>query len=226
MPTVFITGANRGIGLEFTRQYAAAGYTVIATCRNPLGVGELGTIEGDIQVHGLEVTSGAQMARLADDLAEVPFDILINNAGIYGPRAYDPAEVDIAEWHKVMEVNVMTPLLVSAAFVRNVAAAHGKIATLSSKMGSMTDNTSGGSYIYRSSKAALNAVMKSLSIELQGKSIPVCMLHPGWVKTDMGGENALITTETSVNGLRQVIDDLSMTTTGRFFNYDGAEIPW
>jgi NAD(P)-dependent dehydrogenase (short-subunit alcohol dehydrogenase family) len=226
MPTVFITGANRGIGLEFTRQYAAASYTVIATCRNPLGVGELATVPGDIQVHGLEVTSGAQLARLADDLSEVPFDILINNAGIYGPRSYDPAEADVAEWLKVMEVNVMTPLAVSAAFVRNVAAGHGKIATLSSKMGSMSDNTSGGSYIYRSSKAAVNAVMKSLSIELQGKSIPVCMLHPGWVQTDMGGENALITTEESVSGMRQVIDDLSMTTTGHFFNYDGTEIPW
>ncbi len=229
MPTVFITGANRGIGLEFARQYAAAGYTVIATCRTPLGVGELATIPGDIQVHGLEVTSGAQMARLADDLSDVPFDILINNAGIYGPRSYDPSDVDINEWHKVMEINVMTPLLVSAAFGQNVSAGHGKIATVSSKMGSMGamgDSASGGQYIYRSSKAAVNAVMKSLSLDLQGKSIPVCVMHPGWVKTDMGGDGADITVETSVSGMRQVIDDLSMTTTGQFFNYDGTELPW
>jgi len=226
MPTVFITGANRGIGLEFTRQYGAAGYTVIATCRNPIGVGELATISGDIQVHGLEVTDRAQLARLADSLSEIPFDILINNAGVYGPRDYDPAEVDLNEWHRALEINAMSPLLVSTAFVQNVAAAQGKIATITSKMGSMADNTSGGSYIYRSSKAALNAVMKSLANDLQSKSIPVCVLHPGWVQTDMGGESALISTETSVSGMRQVIDDLSMSTTGLFYNYDGMEIPW
>jgi len=226
MPTVFITGANRGLGLEFARQYGAAGYSVIATCRNPIGVGELATISGDIQVHGLEVTDRAQLARLADSLSERPFDILINNAGVYGPRDYDPAEVDLNEWHQAMEVNAMSPLLVSTAFVRNVAAAQGKIATLSSRMGSIAHASSVRSYIYRSSKAALNAVMKSLANDLNDKSIPVCVLHPGWVQTDMGGENALISTETSVNGMRQVIDDLSMSTTGHFFNYDGSEIPW
>jgi len=226
MPTVFITGANRGIGLEFVRQYGKAGYTVIATCRNPIGVGELATIPGDIHVHGLEVTDRAQLARLAESLAETPIDILINNAGIYGPRAYDPADVDLGEWHRAMEVNAMSPLLISTAFVRNVAAAQGKIATLTSKMGSMDDNTSGGNYIYRSSKAALNAVMKSLANDLKNKSVPVCVLHPGWVQTDMGGGSALISTETSVAGMRQVIEGLSMSSTGCFFNYDGTDILW
>jgi len=226
MATVLITGANRGIGLEFARQYGADGHTVIATCRNPLGVGALSTIQGDIQVHGLEVTDQAQLARLAVDLKDTPIDILINNAGVYGPRSYDPMEIDTREWHHVFQINVMSPLQVSLAFVDNIVAAHGKIATLSSKMGSMTDNTSGGSYIYRSSKAAVNAVMKSLANDLMDRSIPVCVLHPGWVQTDMGGENALIPVETSVSGLRQVIDDLSMSSTGTFFNYDGQNIRW
>jgi len=226
MPTVFITGANRGLGLEFTRQYAAAGYTVIATCRNPIGVGELASIPGDIHVHGLEVTSGAQLARLADDLAETPIDILINNAGIFGPRGCGPAEIDLSQWHNVMEINAMTPLLVSAAFSRNVAATQGKIITISSNMGGMTNNTSGGDYIYRSSKAAVNAVMKSLSIDLKDKSISVGLIHPGWVKTDMGGDGADITVEESVSGMRRVIEDLSMSSTGCFFNYDGTTRPW
>jgi NAD(P)-dependent dehydrogenase (short-subunit alcohol dehydrogenase family) len=226
MPTVLITGANRGLGLEFARQYGAAGFTVIATCRDPIGVGDLATIDGDIQVHGLEVTDGAQLARLANELGETPIDILINNAGTYGPRHYDPAEVDHREWHRVLEVNAMSPLRVSTAFVQQVAAAQGKIVTITSKMGSMSDNTSGGNYIYRSSKAALNAVMKSLANDLSGKSVPVSMLHPGWVQTDMGGENALISAETSVTGMCQVIHDLSMSSTGKFFNYDGTEISW
>jgi len=226
MPTVLITGANRGIGLEFARQYGAEGWQVIATCRNPIGVGELATIQGDIQIHGLDVSDARQLERLATELKDTKIDLLINNAGVYGPRGYAPGDVDLREWHQTFEINAMSPLLVSMAFVPHVEAAGGKIVTLSSKMGSMEDNTSGGNYIYRSSKAATNAVMKSLANDLSANSIPVCVMHPGWVETDMGGPNALISTETSVTGMRQVIENLDMTTTGVFFNYDGTIVPW
>jgi len=226
MPTVLITGANRGIGLEFARQYGADGWQVIATCRNPIGVGELATIEGNIQIHGLDVTDTRQRERLANELEGTTIDVLINNAGIYGPKGYGPGDIDLRDWHQTLEVNAMTPLLVSMAFVPHVVAAGGKIVTLSSKMGSMEDNTSGGNYIYRSSKAAANAVMKSLANDLSSKSIPVGVMHPGWVETDMGGPNALISTETSVTGMRQVIEKLDMASTGNFFNYDGAKVPW
>jgi len=227
MPTVMITGANRGLGVEFARQYGADGWTVIATCRNPIDVGELATIDGDIQVHGLDVTDGAQVDRLAGELDGTAIDVLINNAGIYGPREYAPGDADQAAWHQVMQTNVMAPLKVAAAFTPHVVAGDLKImATVSSKMGSMGENTSGGSYIYRSSKAAVNAVMRSLSYEVEGQGITVFVLHPGWVQTDMGGPSAAIDAVTSVTGMRGVIDGAGPDANGRFFNYDGAELPW
>jgi len=222
-----ITGASRGLGLEFARQYGAEGWTVLATCRNPVGVGELATIAGDIQVYGLDVTDHAQIDRLAGELSGVAMDVLINNAGIYGPRMNDADAVDYDQWRQVMETNVLSPLKVTTAFTPHVAAGNLKtIATLTSKMGSIADNTSGGAYIYRSSKAAVNAVMRSLAWDLNPQGINVILLHPGWVKTDMGGSNALIDAETSVSGLRRVIAETGSRLAGHFFNYDGAPIPW
>jgi len=222
-----ITGASRGLGLEFARQYGAEGWTVLATCRNPVGVGELATIAGDIQVYGLDVTDHAQIDRLAGELSGVAMDVLINNAGIYGPRMNDADAVDYDQWRQVMETNVLSPLKVTTAFTPHVAAGNLKtIATLTSKMGSIADNTSGGAYIYRSSKAAVNAVMRSLAWDLNPQGINVILLHPGWVKTDMGGSNALIDAETSVSGLRRVIAETGPREAGHFFNYDGAPIPW
>ena len=222
-----ITGASRGLGLEFARQYGADNWTVLATCRDPVGVGELATIAGDIQVHGLDVTDHAQIERLADELSGVAMDVLINNAGLYGPRMDDADAVDYAQWRQVMDTNTLSPLKVATAFTPHVAAGSFKtIATLTSKMGSIADNTSGGAYIYRSSKAAVNAVMCSLAWDLKPQGINVILLHPGWVKTDMGGSNALIDAETSVSGLRHVIAETGPRETGSFFNYDGAPIPW
>ena len=222
-----ITGASRGLGLEFARQYGADGWTVLATCRDPVGVGELATIAGDIQVHGLDVTDHAQIERLADELSGVAMDVLINNAGFYGPRMDDADAVDYAQWRQVIETNALSPLKVATAFTPHVAAGSLKtIATLTSKMGSIADNTSGGAYIYRSSKAAVNAVMRSLAWDLKPQGINVILLHPGWVKTDMGGSNALIDAETSVSGLRRVIAETGPRETGSFFNYDGAPILW
>ncbi len=227
MPTVLITGSNRGIGLEFVRQYAKEGWKVIATCRTPIGVGELATVEGDIEVHGLDVSDPYSIDRLAKDLDSVALDVVINNAGVFGPKGYSLDEIDYQEWMKVFDVNVFSPLKVSLAFADHMARSQQKkLITISSLMGSIENNTSGGNTIYRSSKTAVNSVMRGLTAEFRDKGIAVRVLHPGWVQTDMGGANADITTEQSVSGMRSVIDELSMASTGTFYDYAGNELPW
>lgn len=227
MPTCLITGANRGIGLEFVRQYAADGWSVIAACRRPTQAEELKQCVGTIEVHPLDVTDFTQVETLANSLKGKSIDLLINNAGIYGPRSLAYDKVDYCAWAEVMRTNAMAPLKVSAAFSSHVANSSKKlIVTISSKMGSMTDNTSGGSYIYRSSKAALNAVMRSLAIDLKEEGVTVVVIHPGWVRTDMGGAGALIEPFESVVGMRELIDSLKSDHSGRFFAFDKNEVPW
>jgi NAD(P)-dependent dehydrogenase (short-subunit alcohol dehydrogenase family) len=227
MPTVFITGANRGIGLEFTRQYAADGWTVIATCRNPIQPGELAMIPGTIEVHGLDVTDHRQVDRLAGELKGRAFDILINNAGVYGPRGMTSENMDYAEWESVLRTNALAPFKVATAFTDNVAAGkEKKLVTISSVMGSIERSGGGGEYIYRSSKAAVNMAMRSLSGDLAPRGLIVAMFHPGWVQTDMGGPSAAIDAVTSVSGLRKAIAGLTKKDNGGFFNYDGTPIEW
>jgi len=227
MPTVFITGASRGLGLEFARQYADEGWRVIATCRDGKKSKQLAALSGDIRVYKLDIADHARIQALAKSLRKEPIDLLISNAGIYGPRPVKLGGVDYAAWDEAMHINAMSPLKIAECFQENVAAGKlKKIAAITSKMGSISDNSSGGSYIYRSSKAALNAVMRSLSVDLKPRGISVVILHPGWVRTDMGGPGGLIGTEESVAGMRRVIDDLNLDTSGGLFNYDGAEIPW
>jgi NAD(P)-dependent dehydrogenase (short-subunit alcohol dehydrogenase family) len=222
-----ITGASRGMGLEFVRQYAADGWKVLATCRRPETAERLRAVEGDVKVYPLDVTDFAKVDALARQLKNEVIDVLINNAGIYGPRqlAYD--RVDFGAWAEVMRTNAMAPLKVSAAFVSHVGRSEQRrIAAMSSRMSSMADNTSGGSYIYRSSKAALNAAMRSLAIDLKASGIAVVLLNPGWVRTDMGGPGAEIEAFESVAGMRQIIASLRMAESGRFFNFDGTDAPW
>ncbi|WP_263082211.1 SDR family oxidoreductase [Endozoicomonas sp. Mp262] len=228
---VLVTGANRGIGLEFCKQYLSLGYKVYACCRSPESSPELLTLKQKVadrlHVFPLDVTNEGMLKALPHMLEGQPIDILINNAGVYGPKALPFGQIDDAEWLNVMKVNTIAPLQLAQLLVDNVAASQErKVVLLTSKMGSISDNTSGGSYIYRSSKAALNAVGKSLSVDLAPKGIKVALVHPGWVKTDMGGNNALIDTETSVSGLCRVIEQLSEENSGQFFNYDGALISW
>ena len=227
MPTCLITGANRGLGLEFVKQYAAEGWKVIATCRRPEAADALNALEGDIQKHALDVSDFAQVEALGKSLKAESIDLLINNAGIYGPRTVPHSSVDFAAWAEVLRIDTMSPLKMSAVFEPHVARSQLKrIVAITSMMGSIADNTSGGSYIYRSAKAALNAVMKSLALDLRSKGIAVAMIHPGWARTDMGGPGAKIEAFESVAGMRQVIDDLYIEDTGRFINYDGTDIPW
>ncbi|RKQ72777.1 SDR family oxidoreductase [Oceanibaculum indicum] len=225
MPTVLITGANRGIGLEFARQYAADGWKVIATARDPGKAGELKAVPG-VQVEALEVTDDASVAALAAKLKDVKIDVLLNNAGISGPRGFAIGEWDFKAWEEVMVVNSIAPLRVAQAFLPHVEASDRKImAFISSRMGSITLN-GGGSAFYRSSKTALNMAVSCLALELKDRGVTCAVFHPGWVKTDMGGAGADITTGESVTGLRKVIGGLDIGKTGKFFNYDGAEFPW
>lgn len=225
---VLITGANRGLGLEFAKQYAQDGWQVLACCRAPQqasALQALASTHGNIQILALDVADFAQIDALARQLKDYKIDVLINNAGIYPDSSNH--EINTDDWLDAFTINSISPYKVAAAFTPQIAKSRlKKIATLTSKMGSIDDNTSGGSYIYRSSKAAANMVMKSLSIDLQPQGISVVTLHPGWVQTDMGGSNALINTQTSVAGMRQVIERLNLNNTGRFIAYDGQPILW
>ena len=230
MPTVLITGANRGIGLEFARSFADDGWQVRACCRNPDKAKELKSLcagsDGAATLHRLDVTDGLKAASLARELADEPIDILLNNAGIAGPRT-GFGETDYDEWLPVFAVNTLAPMRLAERFVNHVARSDRKlIVNISSSMGSIGDNSGSGAYIYRSSKAALNMVTKCLSIDLAGRGICVVAFHPGWVQTDMGGKGAAIAPAESVRGMRAVIDRLSVRDTGGFFNYDGSKIPW
>jgi len=225
---VLITGANRGIGLEFTKQYAADGWSVIACCRNPQTAGELKALNktnSNIQILQLDVSNFPAIDALALQLKDQKIDLLINNAGIYPSSSLN--DLDYDDWETAFKINSMAPLKMVQALLSNISASQlRKIATLTSKMGSLDDNTSGGSYIYRTSKAALNMAMKSLSIDLMPLNIAVVTLHPGWVLTSMGGPDALIDTSTSVTGLRKVIANLKVSNSGKFIAYDGKEIAW
>lgn len=228
-PHVLVTGANRGLGLEFVKQYLADGWRVIACCRNPLSSSALIALTassgGRLTVRELDVADSGQIERLAAILAGEAIDVLINNAGFYPEGEF--GHVDAADWETAFRINTMAPMKMAECFVEQVArSGQRKIVTLSSKMGSIADNGSGGSYIYRSSKTAVNMVMKSLSIDLAARGIAVGVLHPGWVLTDMGGPNALIDATQSVSGLRRVIAGLTLENAGRFIAYDGKEIPW
>jgi len=229
-PTILITGANRGIGLELTEQFAEDGWQVLACCRNPADAGKLqALIERDlaIELHALDVTNYQQIASLADQIGNRPIDILLSNAGIYGSKGVGFGEVDAQEWRQVLEVNTIAPLMLVQSFVEQVAASQQKlVAVISSKVGSIADNSSGGSYIYRSSKTAVNQVVKSLSIDLASRDISVMSLHPGWVKTDMGGPNAEISTDESVSGLKSILQSAGLAQSGQFIEFNGNSIPW
>jgi len=227
MPTVLVTGAGRGLGLEFARQYMAEGWTVIATVRDPAKGAVLAELGRSVEVHMLDVTDRPAIQQLACELKGRPIDLLLNNAGIYGPRTQDFGGTDYATWEKVLATNVMGPLAMTEALVDNVAASGRKLVVMvSSQMGSIGDNASGEDYIYRSSKAALNAVTKSLSIDLGRRGIAVVAVHPGWVRTDMGGPSGSLAPKTSIAHLRALFAKLGPRDSGKFFNYDGSKLAW
>jgi NAD(P)-dependent dehydrogenase (short-subunit alcohol dehydrogenase family) len=223
MPTVLITGANRGLGLEFARQYAADGWRVIGTARRPAAADALAALGAE--THALDVRDGAAVHGLAERLGDTPIDLLIANAGVAGPHDMTAAKVDEEAWVEVFRTNAIAPLVVAGAFAPLVAKSRRRtVVAISSRLGSMECNEEGGMYVYRSSKAALNAAFKSFALD--HKQVIAALLHPGWVRTDMGGEAAPLTPPESVAGMRRVIDGLTAQDSGRFFDYSGTPVPW
>ncbi|TDQ83821.1 short-subunit dehydrogenase [Dongia mobilis] len=226
MPTILITGANRGIGLELAKRYAAAGWVVIACCRKPKEARALAAIRGEVEIRTLDVAKPASIARLKAALGKRPIDLLLNNAGVYGQRG-GFGRTDPKDFLATIQVNSLAPLLLAEALLPNLMkGGMKKIASITSKMGSIGDGPGGGGYAYRASKTALNMVMANAAAELKGKGISVVVLHPGWVQTDMGGRNAPVKVGDSAAGIMRVIDGLTPAQSGRFFNYDGSTIPW
>jgi NAD(P)-dependent dehydrogenase (short-subunit alcohol dehydrogenase family) len=222
--TVLITGANRGIGLEYARQFEAKGYTVIGTARQPDEATELKAL--GVRVEALDVTDAASVAALARRLDGVPIDVLINNAGIGDRDDTDVLATDFAQFERTLAVNTIGPLRVTQALLPNLRAGKRKhIVNMSSRLGSIALNN--GEYpAYRASKAALNQVNRSLSIDLGKQGFVVVVVHPGWVRTEMGGAEAPLSPDESVRGLVALIERLAASDNGRFYDYLGAEIPW
>ena len=230
MATILVTGANRGLGIEFVEQYLNEGNEVIATYRNEnssMDLIEMGNERSNLKLLQLDVSSNKSLNSFAENLGDSPIDIFINNAGVYGPRNSSFGNVDEENWIPAIKINAIAPILLTQLIIKNIrSGADKKLIYITSKMGSIDDNKGGGAYVYRSSKTALNAVVKSLSVDLENEGIVVALIHPGWVKTDMGGPNALIERDTSVRGMTEVISNLDITSTGNFYNYDGSIIPW
>lgn len=223
MATVLITGCDRGLGEEFAIQYAGKDDRVIATCLDPDRLSARRQFGSNVDLVKLDVTDEDAILRLADDLRDQPIDILINNAGIPGPHP-GFADTDIGTWRRMLEVNLIAPFVVSRAFTEHVAASNQKVIVfISSRMGSIGLNNTGRSHAYRSSKAGLNMVMKSMAIELGPREICVIAIHPG--KVVATGETGL-STSASVERMRGMIEDCGPHQTGTFYNYSGQILPW
>ena len=225
MPTVLITGANRGLGLELVRQYAADGWKVIATARHPGSATELNEVSGDVTVRALDLDGDFFEIDWNGVAGSEPIDLFIANAGAWGPESIDTTD-DAAAWINALAVNSVAPVVLAKSVLSLVAAACGKMVAITSKMGSIADNGSGGYIAYRSTKAALNAAWRSLAIDVAPQGVVAAVLHPGWVQTRMGGQSAPLTPQESVAGLRRVIEGLTPERAGGFYNYDGSVIPW
>ncbi|MEX2476764.1 SDR family oxidoreductase [Marinobacter sp.] len=218
--TVVITGANRGIGLELARHYASEGCSVIGVCRQASD--ELHTIASRV-IEGVDVTTESGIGTLTAGLEGQTIDLLINNAGLLQDEKL--GSIDFDSIRIQMEINAYAPLRVAEALVPQIAPG-GKIANITSRMGSIADNDSGGRYGYRASKAALNAFGKSLAMDLKSKGIAVAQLHPGYVQTRMVNFGGLITPEESAKGLAERIDALNLENTGSFWHSNGEELSW
>jgi NAD(P)-dependent dehydrogenase (short-subunit alcohol dehydrogenase family) len=225
MNTVLITGAARGLGLDFTRQYAAKGWKIHACARNP---DALKGIDGDIHPHRLEVTDYDAVTALAKELSAEAIDVLICNAGVGGEASAAQAfgSFDPAIWRHMFEVNTFAPLMMAEAFAEHVArSTERKLIAISSILGSLSSNN-GGRYIYRASKTALNMEWSCLAKDLAPRGIICVALHPGWVQTDMGGSTAALTIEQSVPPMVKTIAALKPSDNGRYLQYDGQELSW
>ena len=225
MPTVLITGANRGLGLEFARQYAAEGWTVVAGCRRPDEASELRAVD-KVEVHAVDVAEPTEVDSFASAVGDRPLDLVIANAGVYGGDGQTLGAIDFEAFDATLRVNLFGPLRIAEAFGANLKAARGKLVAITSQMGSIDDNKSGGFIAYRASKAGLNAAWKSVALALAPEGVTAMVMHPGWVATDMGGRQAPTTPEQSVTGMREVIAGLGPSDAGTFRAFDGRTLPW
>ncbi len=228
---MLVTGANRGLGLEWARQYAEAGWRVYASCRRPAEAEDLNALAARhprLSVHRLDVTDSEQLRTLQLDLEQARIDILLNNAGVYLDKFMgDLGGIDYEVWLRTFAVNTLGAVRVTEALAGQVAASEKKrVVAISSHMGSIAEIEAPGNYAYRSSKAALNAAMKGLSHALTQRGIGMLLLHPGWVRTRMGGPDAPLTPAQSVHGMRALVENFRPEMSGRFFRHDGTEIPW
>ena len=231
MKKILVTGANRGLGLGLVKKFLKNNEKVICTTRNISKSKELilckKKYNDNLEICELDLLDKESPNILSNFLGNEPIDLFINNAGVIGHSAQHFKSVSLNHWLEVLKVNLIAPLLITQSIIKNIEkSSERKIYFISSKVGSIEDNKSGGMYIYRSSKTALNQVVKSLSIDLKPLGISVISLHPGWVRTEMGGPNALISVEESVNGMVDVIYNTSIVNSGEFINYDGTRLPW
>ena len=231
MKKILVTGANRGLGLGLVKKFLKNNEKVICTTRNISKSKELilckEKYNDNLEICELDLLDIESPNILSNFLGNEPIDLFINNAGVIGHLAQHFKSVSSNNWLDVLKVNLIAPLLITQSIIKNIEkSSERKIYFISSKVGSIEDNKSGGMYIYRSSKTALNQVVKSLSIDLKPLGISVISLHPGWVRTEMGGPNALISVEESVNGMVDVISNTSIINSGQFINYDGTRLPW
>jgi len=237
MPTILITGASRGLGLGFARHFAAAGWRVLATCRNPDEAIDLAGLAaesgGRITVDALDVDDFDAIAGLGKTLSGTPIDVLLNNAGIDGRKPQGLSAVDYDSWAAVLHTNVLSVMKMTETFIANVAASERKVVVMvSSGLSSLankkgpTDVGDGELYIYRSSKAALNMLTKGLGLDLAARSVAVVAIGPGWVRTGLGGPNAKFSVEESMANVCPMIEKFTMKDTGKLYLYDGNELPW
>lgn len=230
MERVLIIGGSRGLGLGFVQSLLDREvYEVHATARD-LGTNEDLAALADhprLQLHALDVAKADSRADFVDRLDRLPLDLVIHNAGIYGPHGLQIGELPESEWQKVLHVDTVAPLMMAQALHKNLKrGSKPRMAFLTSRMGSIADNGSGGSYLYRSAKAGLNAAVRSLALDWQADGIATVLLHPGWVRTRMGGETAPLGIEESVRGMLERIRETGLSNSGRFVDWSGEEIPW
>lgn len=231
MSTILITGTNRGIGLHLTNIFAENGWQVLACCRKPKNADKLNEVAkkyNNIEILKLDVSDFDSIEALGKSLKDKKIDILLNNAGVYGNnKGQFFGNIDYKSFKDTLKINTLAPLKLSEIFIEHVKRSDKKvIAILTSMMGSITLNTDGKELIYRVSKCAANMVVKCLSNELKEKNISVIAIHPGWVKTDMGGNDAPVTPEESAKGIYNVLMNINMNSTGKFIDFQGNELPW
>jgi NAD(P)-dependent dehydrogenase (short-subunit alcohol dehydrogenase family) len=231
MNSILVTGSNRGLGLEWVRQYAAEDWRVYATCRYPAEADDLKRLAEqypNVSVHRLDVTSHEDLYALRSELKDQGVDILLNNAGTYLEKAeLSLGHINYEDWAKTMQVNTMGAVRVTEGLVGQLTRGSKRLVVVtSSHMGSITDIASAGSYYYRSSKAALNAAAISLSLELKPRKIGLLIVHPGAVRTRMGGPESILNPDESVTAMRGLLDRFTLSQSGLFLRYDGSEIPW